>query len=127
MTLMIRGGDCYVCMFAHLQLVLSAEKFFILGFCSELYLRHPTNLSIPDLGPAPTASSTHPPSSSIQPGSQPAVSTPLLLASSKVFTLAHGAGSLLEVRLSRALWVLSSISRPHPPSRPGTSPQSQQP
>ena len=40
--------------------VLSAEKFFILGFCSELYLRHPTNLSTPDLGPAPSASSTHP-------------------------------------------------------------------
>ena len=41
-----------------------------------------------------------PTSSSIQPGSQPALSTPLLLASSKVFTLAHGAWSLLEVRLS---------------------------
>lgn len=31
-----------MCTCLHLQLVLSAEKFLILGFCSELYLRHPT-------------------------------------------------------------------------------------
>lgn len=42
MILIVRGGDSYVYVFAHLQLVLSAEKFLILGFCSELYLHHPT-------------------------------------------------------------------------------------